>query len=194
VTRARLLSVVPHTLLLGVSVLLYWAASTIDASGAGPSRFGPAAWPRFIIVAMAALCLFEIVRRLASARPAASGHGPPASSIAPLAPADGEPTPGAIDGDEPYLPHHRMLAAGSALIVGFIVAVPWLGFFATTALFVAGFAWVGGVRRPVLAGSVGVVGAFVLSVIFMRVAYVSLPLGAGPFKDLSVGLLRLLGV
>jgi len=29
---------------------------------------------------------------------------------------------------------------------------------------------------------------------FMRVAYISLPLGAGPFRELSLALLRLLGV
>jgi hypothetical protein len=34
----------------------------------------------------------------------------------------------------------------------------------------------------------------VLLVIFMRVAYVSLPLGVGPFKTLSLALLRLIGV
>jgi hypothetical protein len=31
-------------------------------------------------------------------------------------------------------------------------------------------------------------------VIFMRVAYISLPLGAGPFHDLSTALLALIGV
>jgi hypothetical protein len=39
-----------------------------------------------------------------------------------------------------------------------------------------------------------VVGSFTLLVVFMRLAYVSLPLGVGPFKALSVGLLRLIGV
>jgi putative tricarboxylic transport membrane protein len=40
---------------------------------------------------------------------------------------------------------------------------------------------------------VSVIGAFVLLVIFMRIAYISLPLGAGPFQHLSILLLRLTG-
>jgi hypothetical protein len=34
----------------------------------------------------------------------------------------------------------------------------------------------------------------VLAVVFLKVAYISLPLGEGPFRALSLGLLRVLGV
>ena len=55
-----------------------------------------------------------------------------------------------------------------------------------TALFLALFSWIGGFRRalPVALGR-ACSGAFVLLVIFMRVAYISLPLGDGPFRSLS---------
>jgi len=72
--------------------------------------------------------------------------------------------------------------------------VPWLGFFVATALFLAVFPWIGGLRRPVLTSIVGLAGSFVLVVIFMRVAYISLPLGEGPFQALSLALLRAIGV
>ena len=77
-------------------------------------------------------------------------------------------------------------SAGLALIAGFVIGVAYLGFFIATALFLALFSWVGGFRRrcsPLALASV--LGAFMLLVIFMRVAYVSLPLGDGPFHSLS---------
>ena len=33
-----------------------------------------------------------------------------------------------------------------------------------------------------------------LVLVFMRIAYISLPLGAGPFRDLSIALMRAIGV
>ena len=67
-------------------------------------------------------------------------------------------------------------------------------FFIGTALFLVLFSWVGGFRRAWPVALISVLGAFVLLVIFMRVAYISLPLGVGPFQQLSVTLLRLIGV
>ena len=75
-------------------------------------------------------------------------------------------------------------------LAGLILVEPDFG----TALFLALFSWVGGYRRPVTVAVVSVIGALALLVIFMRVAYVSLPLGVGPFKALSLVLLRLIGV
>jgi hypothetical protein len=81
-----------------------------------------------------------------------------------------------------------------ALIVGYVVAVSWLGFFLTSALFLASFVWIGGYRRPLATLLLSGIGAFVLVVIFMRVAYISLPLGEGAFRSLSMALLTLIGV
>jgi hypothetical protein len=87
-----------------------------------------------------------------------------------------------------------MLAAGVLLVAAYVLAVPWLGFFLTTAIFLAVFPWMGGLRRPVLCAVLGGLGSFVLVVLFMRVAYISLPLGEGPFRTLSLALLEWIGV
>ena len=89
---------------------------------------------------------------------------------------------------------NRKLAAGLVLIAGFVIGVIYLGFFVATALFLALFSWVGGYRRALPVALASVLGAFILLVIFMRVAYVSLPLGVGPFHSLSVLILQLIGV
>lgn len=187
----RLRSIVPHTLLLLLALLLFRAASTIDASVAsGSAGFGPAAWPKFVIAMLALLCIVEIVRRLVTRKAADDATllqslpgGPPGSEL--------DMPDGAADA--PADSHPARLAAGLVLIFGFVVTVPYLGFFLSTALFLAAFIRVGGLRRPLVAAGAGVAGALVLVVVFMRIAYVSLPLGAGPFKDLSIGLLKLLG-
>ena len=59
----RLAAIVPHTLMLAVSGLLYFAATRIEV-GALSGRIGPDGWPKLIIGAMAALCVYEIIKRL----------------------------------------------------------------------------------------------------------------------------------
>jgi hypothetical protein len=174
---ARLRHALPHLVMLAAAVFLYWSAGRIDAYTGGGARIGPDAWPKAIIVLMGLLCAFEAGRRLlgrgtATGAPASSVFRPPT-----------EPAPAA-----------GMLAAGVLLVAAYVLAVPWLGFFLTTAIFLAVFPWMGGLRRPVLCAVLGGLGSFVLVVLFMRVAYISLPLGEGPFRTLSLALLEWIGV
>ena len=166
--------------------------SLIDASGrVGARGIGPDFWPKLIIGAMAALCIYEIGKRLIAWQDARRGG---------LTEGLDRPTEieGAPDAEAPVAPEapvdHRKLAAGLVLIAAFVFGVAYVGFFIATALFLASFAWVGGYRRALPVALASVLGAFVLLVIFMRVAYVSLPLGVGPFRSVSVLLLQLLGV
>ena len=189
----RLRAVLPHSLMLLVAIALYLAAMRIDTAGAeAGGRIGPDFWPKVVIAFMALLCVYEIVKRLvlhstftASGLTEALTHNPAAQAEV----SDGMPVE-----TEPEREYPRLLWSGAALIVGYVIVVPWLGFFLTTALFLAAFIWLGGFRRLLITLAVSAIGAFALVVIFMRVAYISLPLGVGPFKDLSIGLMRLIGV
>ncbi len=87
-----------------------------------------------------------------------------------------------------------VLLGGGALIAGYVVGVSWLGFFLSTLLFLCSFAWVGGFRRPLWVLLIGLGGSLLTLLLFMRVAYISLPLGEGPFRAFSLALLRLIGV
>jgi hypothetical protein len=184
----RLRHVLPHTVMLLVSIVLYWAALQIDTSGTqGGQRIGPDFWPKVVIGFMGLLCLYEIVKRLvmhssftAAGLTEGLDHNPAQAGSAP------EPTP------EREYP--AMLWAGGAVIVGYVAVVPWLGFFLSSMLFLATFVWIGGFHKPFTALIVSAVGAFGLLVIFMRVAYISLPLGEGLFRSLSTALLALIGV
>ena len=183
--KERLRLALPHTVMLIVAGLLYYATSLIDTSGARGSRLGPDFWPRVIIAAMAALCIYEIGKRLILS----SAHDA-AGLTAGLSRAP-------VEDDAPIAPEapidNRKLAAGLLLIAAFVFGVAYVGFFVGTALFLALFSWAGGYRRALPVALVSLIGAFVLLVIFMRIAYVSLPLGVGPFQQVSVLLLRLLG-
>lgn len=176
---SKLRQVLPHGVMLVASIVLYRLAAGIDADTGG--RISPAVWPKAIIVVMGLLCAYEIVKRLV-ARTQFTAKG--VVSTDPLGVAHEVPTP-------LNLP---MLFGGIALIAAYVIAVPYTGFFLTTAIFLGLFPWVGGMRRPVLSASIGIAGSLVLVVVFMRIAYISLPLGAGPFRELSIALMRAIGV
>jgi hypothetical protein len=171
--------------MLAASVFLYWAVTQIDVYTGDSGRIGPDAWPKAIIVFMGLLCVFEVLKRLL-ARPQDNPH-----TAAPEVVADEPQAPLAAQ-EAPQYP--AKLAGGVAAIAAYAVLVPWIGFFVATALFLGVFPWIGGLRRPVLSAVLGIAGSFLLVVLFMRVAYISLPLGEGPFRSLSLGLLGLLGV
>lgn len=185
----RVRRVLPHSIMLLVAIGLYWAALQIDTSSAvAGGRIGPDFWPRMVIAFMGLLCLYEIVKRLL-VRSSSSVAGLTESLLHNPAEALEAPVEAVVEREYP-----RLLWAGMALIVGYVIVVPWLGFFLTSVVFLAAFTWIGGFRRPLVALVVSISGAFFLVVIFMRLAYISLPLGEGPFRSLSTALLHLIGV
>ena len=191
----RIARLLPHLAMLAISVLLYWAALQIDTRGAdGGRRIGPDFWPKLVILVMGALCVYEIVKRLV-VKSTFTARGLTGDLVRnPTEPASPEPAPDAPAASPPGHEHTARLLAGIAAIGGFALGVDWLGFFVATAVFLFAFILVGGWHRPLLAAVIGLGGSLLLIVIFMRVAYISLPLGAGPFRELSLALLRLIGV
>ena len=174
---ARLARVVPHAVMLAVACWLYWVAGRIDVETGG--RISPVVWPKAIIVFMGLLCVYEIVKRLVVRTEFdAKGLVTNMSSGTEAQPNE----------------NLALLFSGIALIAGYVVAVPSLGFFPATALFLVVFPWVAGLRRPLVLASVSIVGTVLLALVFLKVAYISLPLGEGPFRALSLALMRLLGV
>jgi len=182
----RLRHCLPHFVMLMVSLALFAVALRIDAGPSASGRIGPDFWPKAIIVFMGLLCVYEIAKRALFgsdfSAPGLVTTDRPADPTAP--PADAEPAP----------EYPGKLLVGAALIVGYVAAITWLGFFICTVLFLFGFAWIGGFRRLGWNLAIALGGALLMVVLFMRVAYISLPLGEGPFRALSIGLMRLLGI
>ncbi|MBK7063194.1 MAG: tripartite tricarboxylate transporter TctB family protein [Rubrivivax sp.] len=188
--RSRLRVCLPHFVMLLIAIALYVAAMQIDTSGTnGGKRIGPDFWPKAVIIFMGALALYEVVKR------AIFGSDFEATGLTEgltTNPA-GDPATETISKDT-TTEYPRLLWAGLLLILGYVVAVDWLGFFVTTVAFLFTFTWVGGFRRHGWNALISLVGAFVMVVLFMRVAYISLPLGEGPFRSLSIALMSAIGV
>jgi putative tricarboxylic transport membrane protein len=188
---ARLQRIVPHGVMLAVSGWLYWAVTRIDAETGG--RIGPEVWPKAVIVFMGLLCVYEIAKRLV-VRTEFAAKGLLAGAEVPHAQEASTRVGEHREEDEDAGDNYPMLFGGIALIAGFVLAVPWIGFFTATAIFLAAFPWIGGLRRPLVSLTVSLAGTLALALVFLKVAYISLPLGEGPFRALSLALLRLLGV
>ena len=188
--RSRLRHCLPHFVMLLVAIALYAAAMQIDTGATlGGRRIGPDFWPKAVILFMGALALYEVVKR------AIFGSDFKATGLTDKLTENpaGDPTT-ATAGEAAEIEQPRLLVGGAVLILAYVALVDWLGFFITTALFLFGFSRIGGFRRHGWNALISLAGALLMVVLFMRVAYISLPLGAGPFRSLSIALLSALGV
>lgn len=181
----------PYAALAAFTLWLYAVAGRIEYVGP-PDRIGPDFWPKAILGLLGLLCAYEIAKHLVFG-------GPPSVSgvlqtLMEEAVEASAATDDADDAPRAEPSSWRRLAAGVAAMLGYVLAVEPLGFFVATSAFLAGFMRIGGYQRWGVALSVALAGSFAMVVIFMKVVYVSLPLGAGPFRALSIALLAMLGV
>jgi putative tricarboxylic transport membrane protein len=177
----KLTSLAPYVALCAAAAWLYRDAGAF-AAAARPGQLGPDFWPRAILVLLIVVCVCEIVRRLLF-----EGTARDESAAA--------PTSGGADAQVASEDRFAWcLAGGIGLTIAYVLALDWLGFFVATALYLALFMAVGRYRRTRVIVSASVLGSLAFVYVFMKIVYVSLPLGRGPFKALSVWLLALLGV
>jgi len=160
----RLREIVPYAALLAAAAYLYSKAGAF-AAFARPGQLGPDAWPKAILGLLAFVCVFEIARRAWSWRSAP------------------EPTR-----------YPQLLAGGIAITALYVPGLELLGFFTCTVIYLAAFMWIGRYRSiPVIAAS-SLIGTLAFVFVFMKVVYVSLPLGMGPFRSISTWLLAFFGI
>ncbi|MGH7390325.1 MAG: tripartite tricarboxylate transporter TctB family protein, partial [Candidatus Rokuibacteriota bacterium] len=88
----------------------------------------------------------------------------------------------------------RRRGAAVALILLHVAAAPVIGFPLATAAFVAGFMVVSGARSPRGIAATAVGGTVGLLYLFVKVVYLPLPKGAGPFEGVTLALYRALGI
>jgi putative tricarboxylic transport membrane protein len=168
--KALFRSIVPYAVGLAVALALYIYAGTIEYSPR-PGQLGPEVWPRLAILLMGASCVFEISRRLIAGNQDATGF---------LEAFDQEPQ---AEDKQPIYP--RLLIGGIVLMAIYAVLVPVLGFILGTFLFLAAFMYVGGYRaHRAIWGASALVTIF-CGILFLRIAYVSLPRGIPPFDRVT---------
>lgn len=188
---ARLKAQLPYVVVLSIAGYLFYLATQFDFN-APRGRIGPDIWPKAILGLAMLTCVYEILKNLLSGR-REELHGL-LRSIAEEAPE--EPAP--ADEIAPSPPRRRgflhLLIAGMAMTVAYAALVETLGFFVCTVLFLAGFTWVGRYRRAGVILVSSVLGALAFAFVFQKVVYVSLPLGVGPFQQVSLALMQIMGV
>jgi len=169
--NALLRSILPYLVGLGIAVALYIYAGTIEYTPRG-HELGPEVWPRMAIALMGASCLWEISRRLLAGNQDATGF---------IEAFDREP----LETEEKAPVYPRLLIGGIVLMGAYAVLVPYLGFMFGTFLFLAAFMYVGRFRdhRTIWLTSIAV--TLLCGVLFLRIAYVSLPRGVAPFDRVT---------
>ena len=159
-------SIVPYAVGLAIAAVLYLYAGTFDYAPR-PGQLGPEVWPRLATLLMGGSCLFEISRRLIVGNQDAAGF---------LEAFDREPE---VEDKQPVYP--RLLVGGIVLMAIYAVLVPVLGFILGTFLFLAAFMYVGGYRAHCAIWGTSAAVTIFCGILFLRIAYVSLPRGVPPF-------------
>ena len=181
----RVRRALPYIVAFAIAAVLFVFANRIEFESP-PGRIGPDFWPKLILGLALVTCAFEIVRTLFFDD--GEQVGGVLESILDETPAED------TEREEPPKLYPRLLVAGIGLTVGYVIAIEWLGFFLCTFLYLAAFAWIGRYRRPVVILVSSLVGSLAFMFVFMKVVYVSLPLGQGPFAQITFFLMRLMGI
>jgi len=187
----RFRQIAPYLLLLAVSFALLAGVSGIRSDSVPEGSLGPGFWPKAIVIVMGFLCCYEIMKRWFGARDRLTGLVFKLDETLPNPDAAAQPAAPAEE-EEPFKP--LLFLGGLLLIVFYLLGILYIGFFLSSAVFLSAFSAVGGFRHPVWNPVLGLLGSFCFFFIFMRVAYISLPLGEGVFKDFSLMLMKLIGV
>jgi putative tricarboxylic transport membrane protein len=185
--RRKAARIAPYVVVLGIAGFLYDNASRIDYF-APSGRIGPDFWPKMVLILMIATCVYEIVRiGLFSKDEAVSGL---LQTLA-ASPPDDEILPPAAGGGQTY-PVRLLLGIGATVL--YAAVVPIAGFFLTTFVYLVAFMVLGRYRRMPMAIGVSLAGTLLMLFFFMKVAYISLPIGTAPFSAVSLFLMRVMGV
>ncbi|HEY1545636.1 MAG TPA: tripartite tricarboxylate transporter TctB family protein [Xanthobacteraceae bacterium] len=171
-------SILPYVAGAAVAAALFVYTGYIDYTPR-PGQIGPATWPRLAIMLMGASCLFEIARRIVTKNAVATGIIE------------------ALERDEPTGPETKYpltLIGGIILVSIYAFAVPYLGFLLATFLFLAAFMYVGGYRKHLVIWIASATVTLFCGILFLRIAYVSLPRGIEPFDRITDALLLIPGL
>lgn len=176
---ARILRALPYLLLAAAAAGLYYLSLHFQFPRR-PGTLGPDAWPKGISMLLLLVAAYKGIESLVLA------PGPRTSRE--------EIEAAATPGDTPPESHPVLLLLGMGITLAYVALVSEAGFFLCTAVYLALFLWIGGYRRRLVILATSVLGALLLMVVFMKLVYVSLPLGRPPFSAVMIGLMELMGI
>jgi putative tricarboxylic transport membrane protein len=165
----------PAAFAVGAVVLArHFLAPGVDVDAMTRGIVGPTTWPKLMLYCVAACAAALFCLRL---RELVTGRA-------------GSPEDAAAGGAF----HERRALTGIVLLVAYGLAIPLLGFALSTALFLAAWLLLGGVRNPRVVALVSLVGTVALLYLFVKVSLLPLDRGKGVMEQATVALYRLLGI
>jgi putative tricarboxylic transport membrane protein len=183
----------PFVIVLAAGVWL-WTVASDFAITTRLGRAGPDLWPKIVLVLMIGAAIWGIAEAIFKSRRedetsilianASRSAGHEEDARRDLA----EATDGAGDRNP------RFAVAGIAAMLGYVVVIHYVGFLIATLLLLLAIMLAAGYTRLSYATAISLIGAFAFFVVFQRIVYVSLPMGTGPFKELTLTLMALLSV
>lgn len=183
----RLARSLPYVLVGAAAVYLYVVASQFEFQRRG-ANLGPDFWPKLVLALVVATCVYEI------AKIALFGARRDVSGVLQEIVEESAREHGDVGAAPAAKPRPALLLGGMALTAFYVWVIQKLGFFLATAPYVAIFIALGGYRRWGVNAAVSVAGTFAMMFFFMKVVYVSLPVGQEPFAQLTFWLMRLMGI
>ena len=190
--RVRLVRALPFFVVLGVGFWL-WHESRAFAL-ARPGYVGPEVWPRAVLVLLIASAGVGAIQALVRGIDESSASALIKSATRVVGREGEIEAELKIETGDPSRYRPLWAGAGIALLLGFVAVIPYLGFTLSTFFLMFGVILCAGYQRPLIAGVTAALGTLAFFVVFQRLVYVSLPLGVGPFQELSIALMAALGV
>ena len=168
----------PYVVVLGIAIWLYYVADHIVYT-AIPDQMGPDRWPKMITAALAFVSAFEILRRFVTSAPAdvVSEEEKTEESLL-----------------HPKQTHIPMVFGAIVVTIGYLLALERFGFAFSTVIYSSCLMWLGGFRKPLVIVPTACALTVLFAFIFMKLIFVALPLGQGPFEKISLALMSLVGV
>ena len=183
----------PFLLVMAVGIYLYYVANQFDFA-ARPGRAGPDVWPKIALGLMLLAAAWGALQALLT-----RSEGEEMSLLvraATRAVGREEEARQDLDAEAGSTGQRQPLRALAAILamLAFVGCISYVGFAVATFVLMLTIMLLAGYTRPFVATLISLIGALSFFFVFQRVAYISLPLGVGPFKDLSVWLMAIIGV
>lgn len=185
-TAIKLKKSFPYLIMLSIAIGLYSVASNFDFE-TREGRLGPDVWPKGILILMMLVSAYEVVKNLLAKNGSTDVEG--------LKEMLQEESAVCHETEEPPMQlYWHLLVGGIVLTAAYVFLMNILGFFLDTALYLAAFMIIGRYRKPVVVAATSVLGSLIYMFIFMKIVYLSLPIGQAPFSAVSLTLMQLMGV
>lgn len=185
--RIPLRRLAPYLLVGCAGLYLFYVATQFEFHRRA-GTLGPDFWPKLILALLLIVCAGEILRILFAKNPDAE-IGSVLEDITREADADS-----GAEAAEPPVSHPWRLLAGMAATLAYVALVGSTGFVLTTAAYIAAFLLIGGYRKTKIILMMSIAGPLLLMFVFMKLVYISLPLGSGPFAQFSILLMGIMGI